>query len=144
MTRPIQRHLLLLAVTAAGIFAIVASGGGGGGGGTPIPATTGAISVSMGFGAVSTPPYQCTGGGSVTITPVALTGTAGNGATQTTPYSYSSLSSTTSNEPACQQSLLFGNLRPGSWRVSDGTTTCSANVVAGQSTTVKIWNRVCQ
>jgi len=143
----IHRHLekaaLLAVVTVTGIVTIVASGGGG----TPAPPapppTTGLISVSMAFGAVTSTPYQCTGGGSVTATPVSLSGSAGTATATTQQFSYGGNSSTTPNQPACQQAVTFPNMRPGSWSVSSGGTTCPASVVAGQPVTVKIWNNAC-
>jgi hypothetical protein len=133
---------LLAAVTVVGIATIVASNGGGGG--TPVTPTVGTIAVSMAFGAVASTPYQCTGAGSVTATPGTLSGTAGTGTTTTQNFTYGGNSSTTPNEPACQQSVLFASMRPGTWRVSSGGASCQATVTAGQSVTVKIWNNVCQ
>src|SRR5438105_11646940 len=142
-TRLIMRYVFLVAVAVVGVFSIVAtqSGGTGGTGGTP---TVGSISVNMGFGAVSSPPYQCTGTGNVTISPQTLTGTTGNGQTQTKPFSYSGYSSTTPNEPACQTTVIFTGLTTGTWQATDGIATCQVTVTAGQLATVKIWNEVCQ
>ncbi len=133
------RAALFTTVVITGLFTIVASHGGT----PPPPSTTGAISVSTGFGAVSSTPYQCTGSGTVTVTPQSLTGTTGNTQSQSQPYTYSGNSSTTPNEAACQQNVFFGNLATGTWRVTNGFGTCTATVVANQSATVKIWNGAC-
>ena len=137
----IARYAFLAAVIAAGLFTIVASNGGGP---SSPPATTGAISVSTGFGAVTSTPYQCTGQGNITITPQSLTGTTGTNTSQKLPFSYSGFSSTTPNEPACQQTVIFTALRTGSWQVTNGSGVCTATVIAGSTATVKIWNGVCQ
>jgi len=136
------RYLMFIAVTAMGVFTIVASGGGGPTN-TP-PPTVGSIFVSMGYGAVTSTPSQCNGSGTVTITPQSLNGSSGQSTASSQTFSYSGLSSTTPNEPACQTTVNFTNLRPGTWKVSDGSAACTANVVAGQGTNLKIWNEVCQ
>jgi hypothetical protein len=100
--------------------------------------TVGVISVSMGFGAVTSTPYQCTGHGTVTIKPNDPAAPS-----QTQQFSYSGFSSTIA-PPACQTTVTFTNLRPGTWSVTDGHATCTAAVTAGQFVTVKIWNEVCQ
>jgi len=134
------RYSIFIAVTAIGVFTIVATGGGG----TPTQPTVGSILVNLGFGAVTSTPYQCTGSGTITITPQNLTGSSGQSTSSNLLFSYSGFSSTTPNEPACQTNVNFTNLRPGTWRVSDGIATCTATVVAGQGATAKIWNEVCQ
>lgn len=140
----IGRYLLAVVVSAAGLFTIVATQNtGGGGGGTTTP-TKGSLTVNHGFGAVSTPPYQCTGSGTLTVTPQSLSGTDGKTTTQTATYTHSSLSSTTPNEPACQVQVVFSDMATGSWIVSDGASSCPATVTAGQFTTVKMWNGACQ
>ena len=113
------------------------------GNGTVTPATAGPIFVNVGYGAVTSTPYDCTGGGSVTVTPQSLTGTGGNGAEQTQQYSFSGKSSTTPNEPACQVNVSFPGKSPGTWQVGNGQAACTGTVTAGQSTTVKIWNGAC-
>jgi hypothetical protein len=141
--RRVVRTVLLAALSLAGVFAIVASNGGGGGQQTN-PPTVGSISVTMGFGAVSSTPYQCTGGGTITITPQNLTGTAGKNQPESKSFSYSGFSSTTPNQPACQTTVIFPDLRPGSWRVSAGAAACPATVNAGAIASVRIVNGVCQ
>jgi hypothetical protein len=127
---------------AAGIVTILATGSGSD---TPAPPpTTGSLSVEIGFGAVTSTPYQCTGSASVTITPGSLTGTAGTATAQTQNITFSGMSSTTPNEPACRQTVVFSNLRPGSWTVSSGGASCPATVTAGQFSTVRIWNGACR
>ncbi len=113
-------------------------------GGTPPPPTAGAIFVNIGFGAVTSTPYDCTGSGSVTITPQNLTGTGGSGTEETRQYSFSGKSSTTPNEPACQVTVNFPSKTPGTWQASNGQAACIANLTAGQSATVKIHNGACQ
>jgi hypothetical protein len=134
------RYSMFIAVTAFGVFTIVASGGGG----PATPPTVGSIFVYPSFGAVTSTPSPCTGSGRITITPQSLTGSSGQSTSSNLPFSYSGFSSTTPNEPACQANANFTNLRPGTWRVSDGIATCPATVVAGQGATVKIRNEVCQ
>jgi hypothetical protein len=114
---------------------------GSGGGPTPAP-TTGSISVSTGFGAVSNPPYQCTGSGNITVSPQTLTGSTGTSTAQTKPFAYSGYSK--SDPPACEQSVIFTTIRTGTWSATNGTGTCLTTVTAGQMATVKIWNSVCQ
>ena len=92
MRKPAVRGVLLLIVGTAGILTIAARCNGVGGGNTP-PPTIGTISVSVGFGAVTSNPYQCTGNGNVTINPQNLTGTAGQNTSSTQPYSFSGFSS---------------------------------------------------
>jgi hypothetical protein len=113
-------------------------------GSTPPPPTAGAIYVNIGFGAVTNPPYDCTGSGTVTITPQSLTGTGGNGQEETRTYTFSGKSSTTPNEPACQVTVNFPSKTPGTWQATNGQAACIANLIAGQSVTVKIHNGVCQ
>lgn len=137
------RFVLFGGVIIFGILTIVASGGGGGGQPQP-PPTTGSIALSSGFGAVSSTPYQCTGSANITINPQTLTGTAGKSGSETRPVSYSGFSSTTPNEPACQQSVIFTDLRTGSWQVTNGTAVCTTTVTAGQIANVKIWNNACR
>lgn len=139
--RRIARYALLAVVSVAGVFTIVATQGSGNP--PPPPATMGAISVSHAFGAVSSTPYQCTGSGTITASPQSLTGTAGKTTTQTAPYSHGGFSSTTPNEPACKQTVLFTGMATGTWTVTDGLTTCTATVVAGQAANVRMWNRAC-
>lgn len=114
----------------------------GSGGGGP-PSTTGAILASTGFGAVTSNSSPCTGSGNITITPKNLTGTTGKAESETKPFSYSGLSSTT-ERPACKQDVLFGNLRTGTWEVTNGLGVCTATSTAGRFTTVKIWNGACE
>lgn len=109
---------------------------------TPLAPAGGAVFVGVGFGAVTSTPYQCAGGGTVTITPRAPTGGAGEASTQRRPFSYSGLSQMT--PPACRTSVTFSNLAPGTWLVTDGIATCAAEVRAGQPTTVNIFNSACQ
>jgi hypothetical protein len=131
------RFALFVAVCLAGVFTIVATGG------PPVPPPTiGAISVSTGFGGVSNPPYQCTGGGKITISPISLTGTGGISQPQSKAFSYSGYSSTT--PPACEQTTVFTGLDFGTWRVTDGIAVCTATVSAVQTATVRIWSEVCQ
>jgi hypothetical protein len=101
------------------------------GGGTVTPATTGNLSVSLGFGAVTTSGYQCTGGGTVTIS-------SASGAIPSQNYSFSGISSNTS--PACSAAVMFSNLQPGTWtiQVSPIGVTCQKQVTAGQFTTATI------
>ena len=139
----VARYSMFIAVTALGVFTIVGSGGGGPNN-PPPPPTVGSIFVSMGYGAVTSTPSQCTGSGTITITPQNLTGSSGQSTASSQPFSYSGLSSTTPNEPACQTTVNFTNLKPGTWKVSDGSAACTANVVAGQGANIKIWNEVCQ
>src|SRR3990172_913257 len=73
---------------------------------SPPPSTTGALGVTLGFGAVTTSGYQCTGQGTVTIR-------SAGGVTHSQSYSFSGSSSNTS--PACQSVVTFPNLQPGSW-----------------------------
>lgn len=138
------RLTLLATFVACGLFTIIASNPGGGGGGGQTTPTVGSIAVNTGFGAVSSTPYQCTGQGTIAITPQSLTGTAGNSQSESKPFAYSGFSSTTPNEPACQQTVIFTNSRPGTWQVTNGSGTCNATVVAGQSVNVKIWNGACR
>lgn len=135
------RTTLAGVVVVAGIVTILATGGGGGS--TPTPATTGAISVNVGFGAVTNPPYQCTGAMTVTVSPVSLTGSAGTTSAQSRQVTFSRTSSTTPNEPACQETVLFPSMSPGSWNASNGVATCPVTVVAGQAAQVRIWNNAC-
>lgn len=141
--RETLKGVVLAGVSMAGLAAIVASGGGGGTNPPPPPPTTGSIVVSLGFGAVTSPPYQCTGSGSIEATPVSVSGTAGTGTTTSKPYAFSGSSSTTPNAPACQTTVIFPDMRPGSWRVGDATVSCPATVIAGQAANVKITNGVC-
>jgi hypothetical protein len=99
--------------------------------------TTGTLFVSMGYGAVTRLPYDCTGGGTVTIKPSdpAL-------APQTQSFSYSGSSSNT--DPACQTTVIFQYLSPVAWTATDNRAACSVSVKAGQASTVKIWNETCQ
>jgi hypothetical protein len=92
--------------------------------------------VSMGFGAVTSAPYQCSGQGTVTIT-------ESTGPTENQKFSYSGLSSTTA-PPACPTTVTFTGLQPGTWSVTDGFAKCTTAVTAGQPQTVKIWNEKCQ
>jgi hypothetical protein len=108
----------------------------------PGPMPAGSLVVSLGFGAVQNPPYQCTGQGNVTIKPQRLIGNAGRDQPQTLPFAYSGYSS--SSSPACRQDVTFRDLKAGDWQLSDGTTTCAAKVLASQMTTVKIHHQTCQ
>jgi len=100
----------------------------GGGGGQ---STTGSLAVTLGFGAVSSAPYQCSGQGSVTIRD------ASGVAQPPQTYSYSGYSSNTS--PACTATVSFSNLQPGSWKIQDsGGANCQRSVTAGQFTSVLI------
>jgi hypothetical protein len=141
----IPKHPARVAAAAlifvAGIVTILATGGGGD---TPQQATKGSLSVEVGFGAVASPPYQCTGSTSVTITPGSLTGTEGTATAQTQNITFSGTSSTTPNEPACRQTAVFADLRPGSWTASSGGASCPVTVGAGQFATVRIWNGACR
>ncbi|HEY7479586.1 MAG TPA: hypothetical protein VH680_03635 [Gemmatimonadales bacterium] len=129
--------LIMTTVVAVGGFICPASG--------PVtPATKGPIFVNIGFGAVATPPYDCTGSGTVTVTPQNLTGTEGNGQEQSQNYTFSGKSSTVPNEPACQMTVNFPDKTPGTWLVSNGQASCPKTLTAGQPATVKIWNGVCQ
>jgi hypothetical protein len=123
------------------IGVVLATGGFDCGGKVP-EQTVGSISVSSGFGPVTSPPYQCTGSGNITITPQGLTGTAGTSTTQTKPFTYSG--SSNSSPPACEHSELFNSIRFGTWSVTNGGGTCLATVAAGPMAVVKIWNNVCQ
>lgn len=136
----IVRYVLLVAVVVGGIFTIVATGNGP----TPPPAVAGTIAVNVGFGAAITTPYQCTGQGYVTITPQNLTGTTGKGQPETKQFQYSGYSSSNPSEPGCQQIVTFGDLRTGTWLVTNGTVTCTAKVISAQMTDVRIWHNVCQ
>lgn len=99
--------------------------------------TAGTIAVSMGFGAVTSTPYQCSGQGTVTLK-------SNNASVPSVKqnFSYSGYSSNTS--PACQTTLTFQNLQPGNWSATDGRQTCSTSLTAGQYQTIKIWNGICQ
>jgi hypothetical protein len=112
--------------------------------GTPPEPTSGSIFVIVGFGAVTSTPYDCTGSGTATIIPQSLTGTGGDGQEKSLPYTFSGKSSTTPNEPACQVTVNFPSKTPGTWQVTNGQAACIANLTAGQSATVKIYNGVCQ
>jgi hypothetical protein len=143
------RKRMMKAAAIAGVFAlgivtIIASNGGGGGGGGGGQKSPGSITVNTGFGAVTSTPYQCTGQTTVTVTPQNLTGTQGSSSATSKPVSYSGFSSTTPNEPACQQNVIFTGLKAGTWQISDGRGTCTATVADGQSANVKIWNGACQ
>ena len=138
----ISRIVVVALVFVAGVVTILATGSGNDT--PPVQPTTGSLAVEIGFGAVAATPYQCTGSATVTITPGTLTGTAGTATAQTKNITFSGLSSTTPNEPACRQTVVFPDLRPGSWTVSSGAATCPATVTAGQSTTVRIHNDVCR
>jgi len=135
---PYSAALLVMAtVLSVGGFICGTTGG-------PVPEpTSGSIFVNIGFGAVTSAPYDCTGSGSVTITPQNLTGTGGDGQEQTQPYSFSGKSSTT-DAPACQVTVNFPKKTPGTWQASNGQAACIANLTAGQSATVKIHNGTCQ
>jgi hypothetical protein len=96
------------------------------------PSTTGSLSISLGFGAVTSPGYQCNGGGSVKISSPA-------GVPQTQTYSYSGLSG--SSSPACSTNITFANLQPGTWTIevqSKGITCPTKQVTAGQTATATI------
>ena len=64
--RRIARYALLAVVSVAGVFTRCHPGEWHP---PPPPATMGAISVSHGFGAWSSTPYQCTGSGTLTASP---------------------------------------------------------------------------
>jgi len=138
----VARNILLVMISIAGILTIIASNGGGGQ--PPVTPTTGSIAVNTGFGAVSSVPYQCSGPGNITISPLSLTGTAGKNQPETKPFSHAGFSSTTPNEPACQQTVVFTDLKTGTWQASDGNGACTATVTAGQMAMVKIWNGACR
>jgi hypothetical protein len=99
--------------------------------------TTGVLIVGMGFGAGASDVSTCTGGGTVTIK-----ASDPSLASQSQPFSYSGPAS--SGDPACQATLIFPNLPPATWSVSDGHASCSAIVKAGQASTIHIWNESCQ
>ena len=101
-------------------------------GGTKIadPLTVGTLSVSVGFGAVSSPPYRCEGEGTVTIRP-------STGGAKPEKYSFSGLSKNES--PACSTSLTFENLPPGQVQISDSHgASCTKVITADQFTSVSI------
>ena len=98
----------------------------------PPPSKTGAISVNLGLGAGSDVPYDCgrSSGGTVTIV-------SASGQPYSQVYSFSGFSDKTS--PACQTSLLFGNLQPGLYTIRDSYgANCQKQVTAGQSITCYI------
>lgn len=134
------RTALVGVVAIAGVVTILGSGSMG----SAPPPKTGSVSLSVGFGAVAATPYRCTGSGVVTLTPQALTGTDGRNTQQSQTLVFDTWSSTTPNEPACQQTAIFGDLRPGTWAAASGATTCTVVVTAGQFPTVRVWNGACR
>lgn len=129
--------MIVIFVLGTGGFLCPSSGPG------PVTATSGSISVNPGYGPQTSNSYQCTGpGGTITITAQNLTGTGGQAQSPPQTFSWPASSSTTES-PGCQAFLTFLDLRPGSWRVSDGVVTCATTVIAGQPATVKIYHHVC-
>lgn len=133
-------------VAGFGLLAIFALGGcvTTGGGGTVTPATTGALSVSLGYGPGTSGPYStpylCNGaGGTVTIS-------SASGATQSQGYSFSGIS----DKDGCTTGVTFGNLQPGTWTIqnSPSSVTCQKQVTAGvgvtTSATIRTDVRTCQ
>lgn len=116
---------------ALGLLAIFVYGGCNGTGGTVTPATTGSLTVNLGFGAVSTSGYFCGGNGTVTIS-------SASGATQPQNYGFSGISSNTA--PACTTAVTFSPLEPGTWNIQvlPIGASCQAQVTAGQNTQAKI------
>lgn len=118
---------------------VVTQPGGNGGGGNP-PPKTGALSISLGFGAVTSPGYSCTGSATVTIS----SGTVGN---HSQTYAFSGISSITT-PPACTTAVIFTNLEPGLWHITDlfSGANCYKQIAAGQitSATIRIDGRICQ
>lgn len=122
-----------VAVAGLGLSAILVVPGcrwprDGGSGGKP--ATTGSLSVSLKFGAVTSPPHECTGKGTVTVK-------SSSGETKSMDYAFSGSSSTTPNSPACSATVTFMGLQPGKWdiQVSGGGAKCPTEVKAGQTNT---------
>jgi hypothetical protein len=101
------------------------------------PSTVAGLQVNICFGAYASPPYACTGGGTVTIT-------SPSGGSQQKNYSYSGTSSIIPNTPACCTSEVFGNLRPGTWTVAAPPATCQVSVVAGQDAVVNVTDGLCR
>jgi hypothetical protein len=101
------------------------------------PPTSGVLSVALGFGAVTTAPHQCQGEGKISIVPVSLSGTGGIAQSQSQNYRFSGLSENT--PPSCRTNVMFLNLRPGTWNITEmGGIACNDTVSAGQITTVNI------
>lgn len=143
-TRNLARVTLLTGVICAGVLSILGSASGPSGGPTS-PPTKGSISVNYGFGAVSNPPYQCNGQVTVSVTAVSLTGSDGNTSAPAQTLTFSDFSSTTPNEPACQKTAVFADLRPGTWQIKAGTAPpCQRTLAAGQFLNVRVWQNVCQ
>jgi hypothetical protein len=90
--------------------------------------TAPALSVSLGFGAVSATPYQCVGSGKVELLL--------NGA-QVLIQEYSFGGYSGSSPPACQTALTFSNLVPAMYLLRDPATgrSCSKNIGFGLNQT---------
>ena len=127
--------ILLSALAVSSILFFEGCGTMGGGTPTP-PATTGTLSLGIGFGAGSSGGAACTGGGTVTI--------VGPSGTKSQSYGFSGSSSTTS--PGCSTGATFTGLQPGTWTISAGAATCQATVIAGQfaSVTLRTDTGTCQ
>ena len=139
----IARYALFVALSAFGVFTIIGSNHVPPNPSPPAP-VVGAISVTVGFGAVTSTPYLCMGQETITINPKNLTGTGGKDQSETKILSYSGFSSTqpatgnvpgggggggggggqSGSDPACQTSMVFSGLKIGSWEVTNGSVSC--------------------
>jgi hypothetical protein len=138
-----SKRIVLNVAIASGLVCLTAACGNGGTPTEPQASLTGALIVSLGFGAPNQFPAPCTGDGTVTITPQNVTGTVGGTQQEKAKYAYSGVSSTT-DTPACRATVTFSELATGTWRVDDGVTACVGTVLGGNSATVKLWNSRCQ
>jgi hypothetical protein len=128
-----------VAVAGVGLLAIL--GGSGcnskrsNGGTSSTASTTGKLSVRLGFGAVTSTPYKCTGEGTMTMK-------SSSGETKSKKYAYSGFSSTTPNSPACSTTVMFDDLQPGKWNIEVGAIKCpgQVEVKAGKLATATFQN----
>lgn len=146
----IVRYALFVALSAFGVFTIIGSNHVPPKPSPPEP-VVGAISVTVGFGAVTSTPYLCKGQETITINPKNLTGTGGKDQSETKTLSYSGFSSTQpatgnvpvggggggggqfSSDPACQTSMVFSGLKIGSWEITNGSVSCLVTLNPGLS-----------
>jgi hypothetical protein len=131
-----NRRALLVLMLAAFSACLAGCGGSGGGGDSTAP-TTGALTVTVGFGAVASGGSFCTGNGTISINSTV-------GPDQSQNYEFSGVSNST--PPACSTSVTFSRLNPGTWSIFDSSSgaSCDEQVIAGSFAQASIVNGVCQ